>query len=210
VGGTPASAERAARLGLPMVLGLIGGDLRSARPLIEHYRAVDQAAGHAPEALRLGVTSHFYVGKTSQGVRRRALPLLPRVPAPQNPRRTRLAGQPRPVPGRLRPLRRADDRQPPGSHRQDPHRTRTVRHRPLHGTDRLRRHATAHGGRLHRPAGHRSRPRHPQGARPAGRTGSMTSATGMPILSPPLRPRSPPRPPDAFHQRSPLSRSTPP
>ncbi|MGW4939787.1 LLM class flavin-dependent oxidoreductase [Streptomyces sp. NPDC004166] len=32
VGGTPSSAERAARLGLPMVLGLIGGDIRRVRP----------------------------------------------------------------------------------------------------------------------------------------------------------------------------------
>ncbi|MFJ4082601.1 LLM class flavin-dependent oxidoreductase [Streptomyces iakyrus] len=32
VGGTPSSMERAGRLGLPMALGLIGGDIRSVRP----------------------------------------------------------------------------------------------------------------------------------------------------------------------------------
>ncbi|MFC8140883.1 LLM class flavin-dependent oxidoreductase [Streptomyces paradoxus] len=69
VGGTPSSVERAARLGLPMVLGLIGGDIRRVRPLIEYYRDLGQAAGHPADALRLGLTSHFYVGKTSQGAR---------------------------------------------------------------------------------------------------------------------------------------------
>ncbi|MFB7755691.1 LLM class flavin-dependent oxidoreductase [Streptomyces sp. NPDC056121] len=74
VGGTPASIERAARLGLPMTLGLIGGDIRRARTLTEHYRTLGQAAGHAPEALRLAATSHFYVGATSQGARKDLYP----------------------------------------------------------------------------------------------------------------------------------------
>jgi alkanesulfonate monooxygenase SsuD/methylene tetrahydromethanopterin reductase-like flavin-dependent oxidoreductase (luciferase family) len=85
VGGTPASAERAGRLGLPMVLGLIGGDLRSARPLIEHYRAVGHAAGHAPETLRLGLTSHFYVGKTSQAARQDLYPYYREYLRPKTP-----------------------------------------------------------------------------------------------------------------------------
>ncbi|MFI0968453.1 LLM class flavin-dependent oxidoreductase, partial [Streptomyces sp. NPDC021080] len=85
VGGTPASAERAGRLGLPMVLGLIGGDLRRVRPLIEHYRAVGEAAGHAPETLRLGLTSHFYVGKTSQDARRDLYPYYREYLRPKTP-----------------------------------------------------------------------------------------------------------------------------
>ncbi|MFD5517346.1 LLM class flavin-dependent oxidoreductase [Streptomyces sp. NPDC127066] len=85
VGGTPASAERAGRLGLPMVLGLIGGDLRSVRPLIEHYRAVGEAAGHAPDTLRLGLTSHFYVGKTSQDARRDLYPHYREYLRPKTP-----------------------------------------------------------------------------------------------------------------------------
>ncbi|MFC8094327.1 LLM class flavin-dependent oxidoreductase [Streptomyces sp. NPDC057301] len=85
VGGTLTSAERAARLGLPMVLGLIGGDLRRARPLAEHFRAVGQAAGHTPDALRLGVTSHFYVGKTSQSARRDLYPYYREYLRPKTP-----------------------------------------------------------------------------------------------------------------------------
>ncbi|MFJ4835765.1 LLM class flavin-dependent oxidoreductase [Streptomyces sp. NPDC088747] len=85
VGGTPSSAERAARLGLPMVLGLIGGDIRRARPLTEHYRAAGRAAGHTPDALRLGVTSHFYVGKTSQAARKDLYPYYREYLRPKTP-----------------------------------------------------------------------------------------------------------------------------
>ncbi|MFF4357639.1 LLM class flavin-dependent oxidoreductase [Streptomyces sp. NPDC001604] len=69
VGGTPSSVERAGQLGLPMVLGHIGGDIRRARAAVEHYRAVGAEAGHPVEQLRLGISTHFYVGATSQGAR---------------------------------------------------------------------------------------------------------------------------------------------
>jgi alkanesulfonate monooxygenase SsuD/methylene tetrahydromethanopterin reductase-like flavin-dependent oxidoreductase (luciferase family) len=85
VGGTPASAERAGRLGLPMVLGLIGGDIRRALPLVEHYRAAGEDAGHAPDILRLGLTSHFYVGKTSQGARDELYPYYREYLRPKTP-----------------------------------------------------------------------------------------------------------------------------
>jgi alkanesulfonate monooxygenase SsuD/methylene tetrahydromethanopterin reductase-like flavin-dependent oxidoreductase (luciferase family) len=85
VGGTPASAERAGRLALPMVLGLIGGDIRRARPLVEHYRDTGEEAGHARGLLRLGVTSHFYVGKTSQDARRDLYPYYREYLRPKTP-----------------------------------------------------------------------------------------------------------------------------
>jgi alkanesulfonate monooxygenase SsuD/methylene tetrahydromethanopterin reductase-like flavin-dependent oxidoreductase (luciferase family) len=85
VGGTAASAQRAGRLGLPMVLGLIGGDIRRALPLVEHYRAAGQAAGHPADALRLGLTSHFYVGKTSQGAREDLYPHYREYLRPKTP-----------------------------------------------------------------------------------------------------------------------------
>ncbi|MFC8198877.1 LLM class flavin-dependent oxidoreductase [Streptomyces sp. NPDC060006] len=69
VGRTPASVERAGQLGLPMVLGLIGGDIRRALAAVEHYRAVAAGAGHPAEQLNLAVSTHFYVGATSQGAR---------------------------------------------------------------------------------------------------------------------------------------------
>src|SRR6204780_4428726 len=51
VGGSPDSAERAGRLGLPMVLGYIGGTLGHLRLLVDAYRAAGQSAGH-PDQLK--------------------------------------------------------------------------------------------------------------------------------------------------------------
>ncbi|GEK81340.1 LLM class flavin-dependent oxidoreductase [Agrococcus baldri] len=65
VGGTPSSAVRAGRLGLPMALGLIGGSIDHAKQLIELYRRAGSDAGHADERLTVGITSHFYVGDTA-------------------------------------------------------------------------------------------------------------------------------------------------
>ena len=59
VGGSPDSAERAGRLGLPMVLGYIGGTLAHLRPLVDAYRAVGEQAGH-PEALKVAISTHFH------------------------------------------------------------------------------------------------------------------------------------------------------
>jgi alkanesulfonate monooxygenase SsuD/methylene tetrahydromethanopterin reductase-like flavin-dependent oxidoreductase (luciferase family) len=61
VGGSPASAARAGLLGLPMVLGYIGGPLSHAKRAIDLYRAAGEKAGH-PEKLRVGISTHFYAG----------------------------------------------------------------------------------------------------------------------------------------------------
>ena len=67
VGGTPASVERAARHGLPLYLAILGQPERFA-PFAELYRQTGTDAGHDPQELRIGVTSHFYVEETSQDV----------------------------------------------------------------------------------------------------------------------------------------------
>lgn len=61
VGGSPGSAERAGRLGLPMVLGYIGGTLAHLRPLVDAYRATGERAGHAG-ALKVAISTHFHAG----------------------------------------------------------------------------------------------------------------------------------------------------
>jgi alkanesulfonate monooxygenase SsuD/methylene tetrahydromethanopterin reductase-like flavin-dependent oxidoreductase (luciferase family) len=61
VGGSPASAERAGRLGLPMVLGYIGGTLAHLRPLADAYRAAGEQAGHGGE-LKVAISTHFHAG----------------------------------------------------------------------------------------------------------------------------------------------------
>ncbi|MDQ5822629.1 MAG: LLM class flavin-dependent oxidoreductase [Chloroflexota bacterium] len=68
VGGSPESAERAGRLGLPMVLGYIGGPLNSAQRAVDIYRAAGERAGH-PEKLRLGISTHFFAGATPEAAR---------------------------------------------------------------------------------------------------------------------------------------------
>jgi alkanesulfonate monooxygenase SsuD/methylene tetrahydromethanopterin reductase-like flavin-dependent oxidoreductase (luciferase family) len=66
VGGTPSSAARAGRLGLPMVLGLIGGSIDHGKRLIDLYRAAGREAGHPDDTLKVGITSHFYIGATQE------------------------------------------------------------------------------------------------------------------------------------------------
>jgi alkanesulfonate monooxygenase SsuD/methylene tetrahydromethanopterin reductase-like flavin-dependent oxidoreductase (luciferase family) len=61
VGGSPGSAERAGQLGLPMVLGYIGGTLAHLRPLVDAYRAAGERAGHAG-ALKVAISTHFHAG----------------------------------------------------------------------------------------------------------------------------------------------------
>jgi len=68
VGGTPASAVRAGALGLPMIMGFFAGPEQFV-PLVDMYRRSAEQAGHDAASLRLGVSGHMFVGKTSQGAR---------------------------------------------------------------------------------------------------------------------------------------------
>ena len=66
VGGTPASADRAGRHGLALYFAILGQPRRFVE-LANRYRAAGAKAGH--EHLRVGVTSHVHVARTSQGAR---------------------------------------------------------------------------------------------------------------------------------------------
>lgn len=66
VGGTPESAARAGRLGVGMALAILGGDPVRFKPLVELYRNAGIAAGHELEKLKVGVTGHGYISKTTQ------------------------------------------------------------------------------------------------------------------------------------------------
>ena len=61
VGGTPASVARAARLGLPMALAIIGGAPERFRPVVELYRETAAAAGHDPAALPVSINTHGFL-----------------------------------------------------------------------------------------------------------------------------------------------------
>ncbi|GEM82381.1 LLM class flavin-dependent oxidoreductase [Meiothermus hypogaeus] len=61
VGGTPASVVRAASLGLPMALAIIGGMPERFAPLFGLYRQAAREAGHDPRRLPLSVNSHGFI-----------------------------------------------------------------------------------------------------------------------------------------------------
>jgi probable LLM family oxidoreductase len=66
VGGTPQSVVRAASLGLPMALAIIGGMPERFAPFVELYREAAQRAGHDPAALPVSINSHAFLADTSQ------------------------------------------------------------------------------------------------------------------------------------------------
>ena len=65
VGGTPASVIRAAELGLPLALAIIGGAPEQFAPLIKLYRDVGRRAGHAASQLRVSINSHGFLADDS-------------------------------------------------------------------------------------------------------------------------------------------------
>lgn len=65
VGGTPNSVVRAAKLGLPLALAIIGGAPHHFVRLIDLYRETWRDAGHDPAKLQLGINSHTFVADTS-------------------------------------------------------------------------------------------------------------------------------------------------
>ncbi len=65
-GGTPASAVRAATLGLPLMLAIIGGRPEQFVPFINLYKETAVKTGKNISDLQLGVNNHFYVSEDSQ------------------------------------------------------------------------------------------------------------------------------------------------
>lgn len=67
-GGTPESAVRAGKLGLPLSLGNITLPPEKLAPAVAAYREAGRAAGHAAQ-LRVGVAKHLYLARDSQTAR---------------------------------------------------------------------------------------------------------------------------------------------
>lgn len=61
VGGTPESVLRAAKLGLPMILAIIGGIPAQFKPFMDYYKSQYVKYGHNPEKMQLGVHAHTFV-----------------------------------------------------------------------------------------------------------------------------------------------------
>lgn len=66
VGGTPASFQRAGKLGLPLMVAVIGGETHRFRPLIDLYRQAGRDAGFNPEHLIVGLHSPGYVAASNE------------------------------------------------------------------------------------------------------------------------------------------------
>jgi probable LLM family oxidoreductase len=66
VGGTPASFVRAGRLGLPLMVAIIGGEPERFRPLIDLYREAGRRAGHSAEKLIVGLHAIGFLGDTTE------------------------------------------------------------------------------------------------------------------------------------------------
>ena len=66
VGGNPPSVVRAATLGLPMALAIIGGMPERFAPFAELYRETVRSAGHDPANLPVGINSHGFVADDSK------------------------------------------------------------------------------------------------------------------------------------------------
>lgn len=74
VGGTPRSIVRAATLGLPIALAIIGGAPERFAPLIDLYRESARRAGHDPDTLPVSINSHGWIADTSHQAAEEALP----------------------------------------------------------------------------------------------------------------------------------------
>jgi alkanesulfonate monooxygenase SsuD/methylene tetrahydromethanopterin reductase-like flavin-dependent oxidoreductase (luciferase family) len=66
VGGTPESVVRAATLGLPMAVAIIGGMPERFAPLVQLYRQAAQQAGNNPAQLPVSINSHGFLADDSK------------------------------------------------------------------------------------------------------------------------------------------------
>ncbi|HEX8040965.1 MAG TPA: LLM class flavin-dependent oxidoreductase, partial [Chryseosolibacter sp.] len=66
VGGTPESVVRAARLGLPVIFAIIGGNPAQFKPLFEYYKELYQNSGHDMSRFQVGVHMHSFFGEDSK------------------------------------------------------------------------------------------------------------------------------------------------
>lgn len=70
VGGTPQSVHRAAVLGLPLIVAIIGGMPKQFQPLIEFYKQEYVKNGHDIEKMQIGIHSHSFVSDQEADIER--------------------------------------------------------------------------------------------------------------------------------------------
>jgi probable LLM family oxidoreductase len=65
-GGTPESFLRAGKLGLPLMVAIIGGETADFAPLVDLYRRTYKRSGHPIDKMKVGMHSIGYVAETTQ------------------------------------------------------------------------------------------------------------------------------------------------
>jgi probable LLM family oxidoreductase len=70
----PVWVVRAATLGLPMALAIIGGEPERFKPMVDLYREAAKRAGHDPATLPVSINSHGYIADTSRRASDEAYP----------------------------------------------------------------------------------------------------------------------------------------
>jgi len=66
VGGTPESVVRAARLGLPVMFAIIGGNPAQFKPLFQYYKELYEHFKHDMTSFQVGVHMHSLFGEASK------------------------------------------------------------------------------------------------------------------------------------------------
>ncbi len=79
VGGTPQSVVRAASLGLPMALAIIGGMPERFQPMVNLYREAATRSGRDAATLPVSINSHGFIADTSQEAADTAFPAFKAV-----------------------------------------------------------------------------------------------------------------------------------
>jgi probable LLM family oxidoreductase len=68
VGGTPESVVRAAKLGLPVMFAIIGGNPAQFKPLFQYYKELYEHNGHDVTRFQVGVHMHSLFGENSKEI----------------------------------------------------------------------------------------------------------------------------------------------
>lgn len=79
IGGTPASAARAGRMGLGMTVAILGGLPKQFLNIVELFRKSATDAGHNPAAMPLAINCHTYVAEDSETAANEFWPIYERV-----------------------------------------------------------------------------------------------------------------------------------
>jgi probable LLM family oxidoreductase len=75
VGGTPESVVRAGRLGLPLMIAIIGGSPAQFTPLFDLYKDTYAKHGHDLEKLQVGIHAHAFFGEDDKALSDQYYPL---------------------------------------------------------------------------------------------------------------------------------------